>query len=160
MNLSKFKEILHSHSNLELHFTLPNGESIPQAFHITEVGYVTKKFMDCGGRPHQLETCLLQTWIGPDIDHRLTAKKLLKIIEQSSSILPHDYLPVEIEHESILISQYSLSNNFTVSEQVISFILLTKHADCLAKDVCLPQHKSQHNFSILPTESCCQPGQC
>jgi len=47
MKLSEFKHLL---SNLEtLHFRLENGHQVPVHFHVTEVGMITKKFIDCGG---------------------------------------------------------------------------------------------------------------
>lgn len=30
-------------------FQLPNGELVPNHFHVTEVGKITKHFIDCGG---------------------------------------------------------------------------------------------------------------
>ncbi len=30
-------------------FQLPNGELVPNHFHVTEVGKITKNFIDCGG---------------------------------------------------------------------------------------------------------------
>jgi hypothetical protein len=47
MKLSTFKEKLEGLSQLV--FTLPNGHQVPAHFHVTEVGQVTKHFIDCGG---------------------------------------------------------------------------------------------------------------
>jgi hypothetical protein len=47
MKLSQFKLQLSSLSNLN--FVLPNGTIIPKHFHVTEVGQITKHFIDCGG---------------------------------------------------------------------------------------------------------------
>ncbi len=33
----------------EIVFQLPNGEFVPPHFHITEVGAVSRHFIDCGG---------------------------------------------------------------------------------------------------------------
>jgi hypothetical protein len=33
----------------EIAFQLPNGELVPNHFHVTEVGKITKHFIDCGG---------------------------------------------------------------------------------------------------------------
>lgn len=30
-------------------FQLPNGDLVPTHFHVTEIGKVTKHFIDCGG---------------------------------------------------------------------------------------------------------------
>lgn len=47
MKLSEFKKQLSTVT--ELNFVLPNGTIVPQHFHVTEVGQVTKNFIDCGG---------------------------------------------------------------------------------------------------------------
>ncbi|MGA8855051.1 MAG: DUF6428 family protein, partial [Christiangramia sp.] len=47
MKLSEFKNQL---SRLkEIAFQLPNGQLVPEHFHVTEVGKITKHFIDCGG---------------------------------------------------------------------------------------------------------------
>ena len=47
MKLSEIKSVL---ENLEtISFELPNGELVPNHFHVTEVGQITKDFIDCGG---------------------------------------------------------------------------------------------------------------
>ena len=45
MKLSEFKSILNQIETIE--FTLPDGSLIPQHFHITEVGQLDKRFIDC-----------------------------------------------------------------------------------------------------------------
>lgn len=47
MKLSEIKSTLENLS--EVKFQLPNGEYVPQHFHITEVGIITRNFIDCGG---------------------------------------------------------------------------------------------------------------
>ncbi|HKC67523.1 MAG TPA: DUF6428 family protein, partial [Bacteroidia bacterium] len=47
MKLSDLKKQLPNAK--ELTFVLPNGTTVPQHFHVTEVGQVTKHFIDCGG---------------------------------------------------------------------------------------------------------------
>jgi hypothetical protein len=46
MKLSEFKKQLSTVT--DLNFVLPNGV-VPQHFHVTEVGQITKNFIDCGG---------------------------------------------------------------------------------------------------------------
>jgi hypothetical protein len=47
MKLSEIKSHL---GNLEqIRFQLPNGELVPEHFHVTEVGKISKYFIDCGG---------------------------------------------------------------------------------------------------------------
>ena len=47
MKLSKIKEILPALDNVE--FQVENGTFVPEHFHVTEVGVITKHFIDCGG---------------------------------------------------------------------------------------------------------------
>ena len=47
MKLSQAKNILKSVETVN--FTLPDGTSVPEHFHVTEVGLITKNFIDCGG---------------------------------------------------------------------------------------------------------------
>src|SRR5690606_13423763 len=114
-------------------------------FHITEVGHVTKRFVDCGGTLRSTESVQLQTWVSPnDPDHRLTAAKLTSILEiAAKSVLPSRDLDVEIEYEDCVVSQFGVS----LAEQgdgVIRFHLADKHTDCLAKETC----------GIEPSSSC------
>jgi hypothetical protein len=47
MKLSQVKLLLPSIDKLQ--FKLENGQLVPAHFHITEVGKVSKHFIDCGG---------------------------------------------------------------------------------------------------------------
>jgi len=47
MKLSAFKELVQSVDELKI--ALPNGDFVPKHFHVTEVGCITKNFIDCGG---------------------------------------------------------------------------------------------------------------
>ena len=47
MRLSEFKNSLVKQELLT--FKLPNGTKIPSHFHVTEVGLITREFIDCGG---------------------------------------------------------------------------------------------------------------
>lgn len=67
----------------ELQFVLPSGVKVPAHFHITEVGQINKKFIDCGGTVRAEKVINFQLWEDGDFDHRLGAKKLLDIITLS-----------------------------------------------------------------------------
>ncbi len=47
MKLSEIKTVLLSLENVT--FELENGSFVPEHFHVTEVGEITKHFIDCGG---------------------------------------------------------------------------------------------------------------
>lgn len=42
-------------------FKLENGNSVPEHFHVTEVGIITKDFIDCGGTEDGCCMVLLMT---------------------------------------------------------------------------------------------------
>src|SRR3954466_8327670 len=95
MNLSTFKASLAPFGETPVRVRLPDGDPIPAHFHVTEVGHVTKRFVDCGGTVRSAEACLLQTWVPNDSsDHRLTAGKVVRILDLATQILPSDELEV------------------------------------------------------------------
>jgi hypothetical protein len=47
MKLSEIKQVLATVETVN--FELPNGTFVPEYFHVTEVGLITKNFIDCGG---------------------------------------------------------------------------------------------------------------
>jgi hypothetical protein len=48
MKLSEIKKKLDTLENVT--FQLPDGTTVPEHFHVTEVGLITKNFIDCGGK--------------------------------------------------------------------------------------------------------------
>ena len=106
MNVEQFLALLEAHAHQHLRIVLPNGEAVAAHFHITEVGHMAKRFMDCGGTLRQTESCLLQTWVHSDAEHRLDTTKLAHILRMAGDVLPSLDLPVEIEHEAGVVSQY------------------------------------------------------
>lgn len=136
MNLSTFKQTLAEQRNLNVGFELPDGSLVPVHAHVTEVGRVDKVFIDCGGTLRRESTCRLQLWVADDADHRLTAGKLSDIIERAGGLIS-DELPVEVEYDDVIISQFPLTGA-TRNTEAIVFAMEMKHTDCLAKEICLP----------------------
>ncbi len=159
MTVHEFLLHLSSNPKKTITFRLPDGSSIPVHYHITEVGHVTRRFIDCGGTRRVQETCLLQTWVHDDVEHRLVAGKLAAIFERAGDILPHHDFPIEVEHESNVVAQYPLEG-VEVSAEVLQFQLGTKHTDCLARGICLPDTCSPQRATPIPVSapsSCCAP---
>ena len=77
MKLSEIKKHLKGLSKIG--FQLPNGELVATHFHVTEVGKVTKDFIDCGGKVRSEAVINFQLWEENDYDHRLHPEKLLGI---------------------------------------------------------------------------------
>jgi hypothetical protein len=136
MNLSQLRSLLGQHPDSLPRFVLPGGESIPAHVHITEVGHVAKRFVDCGGVLRESETCVLQAWESDhDTAHRLSAGKLASILALAARVLPAADLEVEVEYQGCSVSQFPLvSGAVRGSELVLN--LATKHTGCLAQEAC------------------------
>ncbi|MFL6595463.1 MAG: DUF6428 family protein [Chthoniobacterales bacterium] len=137
MKLNELKSLLRSHPSSFPRFVLPDGDQIPAHFHITEVGHITKRFIDCGGTLHdRSETCLLQTWFSDnDPDHRLNAVIFAKILDLGRQVLPHDDLEVEVEYDDCGVSQFPIENATLIGDH-LELRLSKKKTDCLAKEKC------------------------
>ena len=64
MKLSEIKNALKDLSVIA--FQLPNGQLVPSHFHVTEVGKVSKHFIDCGGTVRKEEVVNFQLWEAND----------------------------------------------------------------------------------------------
>ena len=162
MNLSTLKKILADHPDQLVRFVLPTGSSVPPHAHVTEVARIDKSFIDCGGTYRTESVCRLQTWFADDTEHRLTAGKLLKILNLSGNIVKDDNLEVEIEHEAPFISQFPIEG-LAGKRSSLVFQLGIKHTDCLAKESCTPpKQQNTIQFDRLPSlkESACCSGGC
>lgn len=136
MKLYTLKSILLEYPDHFLRPLLPDGDAIPAGFHVTEVGHVTRRSIDCGGTVRVVESCLLQTWVPQgDNDHRLTAGKLARILDLSMKVLPSDGLDVEVEYDCCVVAQYTIESA-DASDGVLTFNLGNKKTDCLAKASC------------------------
>jgi Family of unknown function (DUF6428) len=133
MHLNELKTILRSHPSACPRFTFPDGNQIPTHFHITEVGHVTRRFVDCGGVLHdRSDTCLIQTWLGEDLNHRLTAGRFAKILDLGAQLLPSEDVPVEVEYDCCVVAQYPIES-VQRKGNVLELKLADKHTDCLSR---------------------------
>ena len=152
MKISQIKEKLKSLETIS--FQLPDGSLVPGHFHVTEVGRISKHFIDCGGTVRREEVAGFQLWDAHDYDHRLHPEKLIRIIELSEQILGLEDLEIEVEYQASTIGKYGLDFDGR------TFLLTSKHTDCLAKDSCgTHQAKPKIRLSDLQKEpiSCCSP---
>ena len=153
MNLNEIKEIL---SNLDaVIFQLPDKSVVPEHFHVTEVGMITKNFIDCGGKVREEKVINFQLWEAADYDHRLAPSKLNNIIDLSEKVLNiNPELEIEVEYQSDTIGKYGL--DFDGS----NFQLTSKTTACLAQDACgIPAEKLKKNLVELgSTNATCTPG--
>jgi len=149
MKLSEVKK--HLSTTEALQFELQNGTKIPEHFHVTEVGVITKHFIDCGGVIRKEKLANFQLWDANDFEHRLKPTKLLNIIKLSEERLGMEDLEVEVEYQSDTIGKYDLDFNGK------NFVLVAKLTACLAADSCgIPQEKLKP--VATPNQNTCKPG--
>ena len=151
MKLSEIKNYLSTAK--AVNFELQNGAVVPEHFHVTEVGVVTKHFIDCGGTERTEKVANFQLWDANDFEHRLKPTKLLNIISLSEQKLGMEDLEIEVEYQAETIGKYGLefANNV--------FILTNTNTACLAMDKCgIPQEKTKINLSNLQPKAVCTPG--
>lgn len=151
MTLSEIKSSLATLDRIA--FQLPDGQLVPGHFHVTEVGKVTKNFIDCGGKLRHEERVNFQLWDADDYDHRLHPEKLVHIIELSEKALGIGDLEIEVEYQGDTIGKYGLDFDGR------NFLLTVKQTDCLAREKCgIPPQKQNVKLSALPTSTSCEPG--
>ena len=151
MKLSEIKTILQNLSTVN--FQLPDGTFVPAHFHVTEVGLVTKNFIDCGGMVRNETVVNFQLWNANDLEHRLKPQKLMNIIELSEKVLGIQDYEIEVEYQNTTIGKYDLDFNGS------NFVLINKQTACLAEDQCgVPKQKPKVKLSEWVTaNSCCTP---
>lgn len=153
MKLSEIKQIL---TTVEaVNFQLPDEKFVPEYFHVTEVGLITKNFIDCGGVVRKETVVNFQLWDANDYEHRLKPQKLIHIIELSEKVLGIEDFEIEVEYQNTTIGKYDLGFNGK------DFLLLNKTTACLAQEQCgIPSEKPKLKLTQLNTDEAnsCTPG--
>ena len=152
-NLMKLSALKSALENLEtLTFKLPNGVSVPAHFHVTEVGEINRKFIDCGGTLRNDTVINFQLWTSTDYDHQLAVAKLQSIINLSERKLNLADADIEVEYQGETIGKYGLEVEGNVLQ------LTSTTTACLAEDACgIPQEKPRVRISANGATSCCEP---
>jgi len=153
MKLSEIKNILNTVESVN--FQLPDGNFVPEYFHVTEVGLITKNFIDCGGVVRKEIVVNFQLWNANDFEHRLKPQKLIHIIELSEKVLGIEDFEIEVEYQNQTIGKYDLGFNGK------NFELLNKTTACLAQDQCgIPSEKPKLKLTQLNADNAnsCTPG--
>src|SRR5690606_5071691 len=152
MKLSEVKSALSQVDSIA--FQLPNGDLVPTHFHVTEVGKISKHFIDCGGTVRKENVAYFQLWNADDYNHRLHPEKLVHIIELSEKVLQLEDLEVEVEYQADTIGKFGLDFDG------VYFRLTTKQTDCLAKENCgVPSQRQKIRLSDLnASPASCAPG--
>ena len=153
MLLSAFKQTLSELDKLK--FQLPNGQLVPSYFHITEVGKVTRNYIDCGGVLRQENKLNLQLWVSSDTEHRLKPDNILNILQLAEKQLGFLDLELEVEYQQTTVGRYKLALNGEVFE------LVNTQTACLAPNQCgIPQEKPRvrltaRGLSCNTDSDCC-----
>ncbi|WP_304236406.1 DUF6428 family protein [Jiulongibacter sediminis] len=151
MKLSEIKNHLAQLKTIA--FQLPDGSLVQEHFHVTEVGEVTKHFIDCGGTVRHEKVVNFQLWSANDYNHRLHPEKLVKIIELSEKTLGMGDLEIEVEYQGDSIMKFGLDFDGE------TFLLTSKQTDCLAKDKCgIPEKKKVELVGLATKATSCTPG--
>ncbi len=150
MTLSEIKSALQIVSQVE--FALPNQQRVPAHFHVTEIGAISKHFIDCGGTMRQEQAINFQLYTSTDDDHRLSVEKLRNIITLSEQALGLPNAEIEVEYQGQTIEKYGLAFEAGV------FHLIPKATACLAEEACgLP---SLTQPTIAPSQTCTPGSGC
>lgn len=147
MKLSELKAHLQTAEGVN--FKLHNGTTVPEHFHVTEVGVVTKNFIDCGGKVRHEKVANFQLWDANDFEHRLKPAKLIHIIALSEKVLEMEDLEIEVEYQTETIGKYGLGFDGK------DFMLLSKQTACLAKENCGVPEKDAIQSCCAPNSNCC-----
>ena len=152
MKISEIKKHLEIAETVS--FQLPSGAFVPEHFHVTEVGLVTKHFIDCGGTERFEKVANFQLWNADDTDHRLKPRKLLDIISLSEQKIGIGDFEIEVEYQAETIGKYNLAFSGD------NFVLIAKQTDCLAKENCgIPTEKAKISLANLELQTAgCTPG--
>jgi len=152
MKISEMKQAL---TGLEtVSFRLPTGEYLPAHFHVTEVGLVSKHFIDCGGVERQETVANFQLWEAGDYDHRLAPQKFLHILNLSEKILGSEDLDIEVEYQQATIGKFGLTHEGN------DFVLTQKQTACLAQDACGIPAAQSFALPQLQVAGCTPGGGC
>jgi hypothetical protein len=150
MTLHDLQNALEANPKRFPRFVLPNGDYIPAHAHVTEVGHVTRNFIDCGGLTGREEKVLLQTHVGDDTDHRLRPDRFAKILALGNRVIPNADLDIDVEYDCCVVAQYSITEAMPDGEH-LNLILQRGRTQCRARE----RRKSETPASGCATSTAC-----
>lgn len=149
MKLSEFKTSLAQVATFTIQ--LPDGAFVPEHFHITEMGLLTKNFIDCGNTIREEKLITFQVWFAGDLEHRLAPNKVFKIIQASKNLIGDQDLELEVEYQI-----ESTIGKFGLEFEKGNFILTPKETTCLAQDHCgIPPEKMKVKIGEWKAKTTC-----
>lgn len=154
MNISQLKSFLSAQETILIE--LPDGTAVPAHFHVTEVGEVTKHFVDCGGKVRLEKKANLQLWSAEDYNHRLEPGKLVKIVEIAERDLGLGNLEIEVEYQGA-----ETIMKFGLAAEGNRLLLTGTATACLALEDCglpAPVKKMATSLAGFTSKTKCTPG--
>lgn len=148
MKISDIKTILPTLAAVS--FRLPDGSYVPPHFHVTEVGLLTRHYIDCGGTERKETKACFQLWEAGDDDHRLAPSKFLHILGLCRKVLGEADPDIEVEYQQATIGRFGLDFDGR------DFVLTPLHTACLAQDACgIPDKPQKQAACCAPGGGCC-----
>lgn len=130
---------------------LPDGD-VPEHFHVTEIGRVDRKFVDCGGALRLTQHCSMQVWVANDVDHRITTTKLSGMFGKVQELISLHDLPVQIEYGDKVAATYNLKDVEFKGDDGLVLVIEPKQTECLAPEIC--------GVEVLENNCCSEEGCC
>ena len=133
MTLHNLQNALEANPKRFPRFVLPDGDYIPAHAHVTEVGYVVRNFIDCGGLTGKEEKVVLQTHVGDDINHRLRSDRFAQILRLGNRVIPSADFDVDVEYDCCVVAQYPIAEA-TADGGHLNLILRRGRTQCRARE--------------------------
>ena len=150
MNFHDLQSALQTNPKLFPRFVLPNGDYIPAHAHVTEVGYLVRNFIDCGGLTGKEEKVVLQTHVGNNTDHRLRSDRFAKILQLGNRVIPSPNLDIDVEYDCCVVAQYPIADAKPDGEH-LKLILGRGRTQCRARE----RRESQTGADCCTTSPAC-----
>jgi hypothetical protein len=157
-----FLQKLRANLEMPLMFTLPNGQTIPEGYHLTELKAVNVNAMDCGGQADAWAETIIQLWSAPEGEpgRQMTGKKFLEITDQVLKVVP-------VNMDANLKIEYGLGGepaaHYRVGSLALEAGILNAHLEplpvsCKARDR-WNATQTPISFEMLgDAEASCKPG--
>jgi Family of unknown function (DUF6428) len=158
-----FLQELRANLSTPLMFMLPNGQTVPEGYHLTELKSVNVQAMDCGGQADTWSETIIQLWSAPEGEpgRTMTGKKFLEITDQVMKVVP-------VNLEATLKIEYGLGGepaaHYRVGSLVLEAGILNAHLEplpvsCKARDRWdATQGSAPIDLNMIASGDACKPG--
>ena len=160
MTLTQLKSLLREHSGRHFRIQLPDGEAVPvpstSPKSAASIRFSSTAAASSGNRSPASSKFGSARLRSPDRDRQNGRHP-----RQGRLYLPDESVPVEIEYEDQVISQYTIPSH-EISPEAVVLQLAHKHTECLAPELCgLPALAPPAPEIRLKIQApCCGPTGC